>query len=283
MTIASSSPDKTKLPPAEFVFKGKGTRTKLNPPGKIKVQWADKGSYRLEHIIEFIQRLPTIHTGFAPQSRDVFTFDDYSAHLPPSVEKALFSKGYFNVVIGGGITGDIQVNDTDYHQPLKKEYRQMEMQLMVKQLTDNPKKIPAPSRDEIMSLFNSAWTTVYDHLDNVLIYKRNMITLALDGSEDHLANRKLFDLVGKEMLAYREELMKESPPATLKELRKLIIPPEGVKYKHAAEVPPDEGYELWDGEEEEWDDEKVGEETDDDDGEEIDQETAITIPLRKTL
>ena len=73
-----------------------------------------------------------------------------------------------------------------------------------------------------------------------------MITLALDGSEDHLASRKLFDLVGQEMLAYREELMKGPPPATLKELRKLIIPPEGVKYS-AAEVPSDEGCVGWRG------------------------------------
>ena len=94
--------------------------TKLNPPGDIIVQWAEKGSYRLEHILEFIHRLPTIHTGFTPQARDVFTLDDYSVHLPAEVEKALFAKGYFNVIIGGGITGDIQVNDTDYHQPLKK-------------------------------------------------------------------------------------------------------------------------------------------------------------------
>ena len=29
----------------EFVFKGKGTRTKLNPPEGMKVQWSDSGSF----------------------------------------------------------------------------------------------------------------------------------------------------------------------------------------------------------------------------------------------
>ena len=30
----------------EFVFKGKGTRTKLDPPDGIKFNWASKASYR---------------------------------------------------------------------------------------------------------------------------------------------------------------------------------------------------------------------------------------------
>ena len=108
MTIASSCPNKTNVPPAEFDFKGKGTRTTLEPPGKIQVQWSEKGSYRTGNVLEFINRLPTLKaSGLVPQNRDVFTLDDYSAHLPPSVEKALFAKGYFLVVIGGGITGDI--------------------------------------------------------------------------------------------------------------------------------------------------------------------------------
>ena len=46
------------------------------------------------------------------------------------------------------------------------------------------------------------------------------MTLAFDGSEDHLTNKKLMDLVGKEMLAFREELMKSQPVSTLKELKK---------------------------------------------------------------
>ena len=136
---------------------------------------------------------------------------------------------------------------------------------MVQLLKENPTKIPSPTRDDMMRMFDNAWKTVYNQLDNVFIYKRNMITLALDGSEDYLASRKLFSLVGEEMLAYREELLKKSPPANLKELRKLIIPPEGVKYKKS-DVPEDEGCELWDGEEEEeeWDEEVDGEISSDD-------------------
>ena len=33
------------------------------------------------------------------------------------LEVAFYDKGYFLIIIGGGITGDIQVNDTAYHRP----------------------------------------------------------------------------------------------------------------------------------------------------------------------
>ena len=122
ITIVTSS-KKRSAPPVEFVFKGAGKRVTVSPPEKIQVQWAEKGSYRLQNMLTFIERLPTIPTAFAPQERCIFTLDDYSAHLSPEVEAALNRKGYFFIAIGGGITGDVQVNDTAYHMPLKAAYR----------------------------------------------------------------------------------------------------------------------------------------------------------------
>ena len=40
----------------EFVFKGKGTRTHLTPPEGVNYQWAPKGSYRIEQILDMINR-----------------------------------------------------------------------------------------------------------------------------------------------------------------------------------------------------------------------------------
>ena len=68
--------------------------------------------------------------------------DDYSVHLMPEVKAALLKRGYTLVGIGGGVTGDIQINDTDTHSPLKKKYRELEQQLMVAQLRSDPTKIP---------------------------------------------------------------------------------------------------------------------------------------------
>ena len=77
-----------------------------------------------------------------------------------------------------------------------------------------------------------------------------MMTLAFDGSEDHLANKKPMDFVGGEMLAFREELMKVQPVPTLKELKKQIIPPErvrrGKQSTNLDEQLLDEGMELYD-------------------------------------
>ena len=42
----------------EFVFKGKGTRTKINVEENIKFQWSPSGSYRLDQLLKTISNLP---------------------------------------------------------------------------------------------------------------------------------------------------------------------------------------------------------------------------------
>ena len=112
MTIASSS-NPIKTPPLEFAFKGKGIRVKVNPPERATAQWTDKDSYRVENVLKYTESLPTIPIHFTPEKRRIFTLDNYSAHLVRELEEAFFKKGYFLIIIiGEGITGDIQVNDT---------------------------------------------------------------------------------------------------------------------------------------------------------------------------
>ena len=55
-TQVSSSSDINLNP--EFVFKGKGTRTKLDPLDGIKFNWAPKGSYYLDQMLKTISNLP---------------------------------------------------------------------------------------------------------------------------------------------------------------------------------------------------------------------------------
>ena len=130
MNIVSST-NKNETPPIKFLFKGTGKRFKVNPSAKTLVQSAEKGSYRLEHILEFIENLPTIPTAFAPEKRCIFNLDDYSAHQPKEVEDAFHKMGYFLILTCGGITGDVQVNGTSYPFPVKTAYRNLEMQLML--------------------------------------------------------------------------------------------------------------------------------------------------------
>ena len=133
MTVVSSKKE-LKPPPLEFVFKGKGQRVTLNPPNKVKFQWAEKGSYRIKQMLEYINRLPTIPAAFYPKRRVIFTLDDYSTHFLPVIETALFKKGYFLIHIRGGITRDVQANDTTYHTQSKAVCRKKEMELMLDQL-----------------------------------------------------------------------------------------------------------------------------------------------------
>ena len=60
----------------EFVFKGKDTRTTLNPPKGIKFQWAPKGSYRLDHMLKTIENLPNCFNSFTPKIYAISVLDD---------------------------------------------------------------------------------------------------------------------------------------------------------------------------------------------------------------
>ena len=77
---------------------------------------------------------------FSHQNFAIYVLDDYAVHLMPEVRQALWKRGYILVVIGGGITGLVQVNDTHLHRALKMEYRKKESALMLEKLKDNPKK-----------------------------------------------------------------------------------------------------------------------------------------------
>ena len=149
------------------------------------------------------------------------------------------------IAIGGGITGEVQVNDTSYHLPIKAASRNIEMQLML-DLQQDPKKIPSSSRIQMMELFHNAWEKTCSDIDNGQTFKSNMMTLAFDGSEDHLASKKLMNLVGKEMLIFREQSLKSTAPVTIKELHSKITKPEGVRYNpKKCETPIDERCELF--------------------------------------
>ena len=106
-------------------------------------------------MLRTIKNLPKRSTNlFTMKDYAIYVLDDYATHLIPEVRKALFKQGYVLIVIGGGITGDVQINDTHVHHQLKTNYREQEMEMMLRQLEENPIKIPAPSRDEIMLMMS---------------------------------------------------------------------------------------------------------------------------------
>ena len=89
----------------EFVFKGKGTRTKINIEEDIKFQWSPSGSYRLDQLLKTISNLPNRYHPFTQKDYAIYVLDNYAVHLMPEVRKALFQCRYILVIMGGGITG----------------------------------------------------------------------------------------------------------------------------------------------------------------------------------
>ena len=71
------------------------------------MQWAEKGSYRQENMDETIKHLPD--RSFDEKNYCIYSLDNFSVHITPATQKALLDRGYIPVLMGGGITGDIQV------------------------------------------------------------------------------------------------------------------------------------------------------------------------------
>ena len=71
--------------------------------------------------------------------------------------------------------------------------------------------------------------------DPALAYKQNFLTVAFDGSEDHLVSFKLMELVGDEMKKFRDTLVSSGPATNLSALIKSITPPKGMKFKTPVE------------------------------------------------
>ena len=163
---------------------------------------------------------------FTHKDYAIYALDDYSVHLQPEVKAALLKQGYIYVGIGGGITGDMQISDTDLHAPLKAKYRELETNLMLQQLRKDPHKIPRPDRDDMMSMLTEAMGSV--QIDVNARMKNLWLTNALDGSEDYLVSERIFTLVGNSLINKRESLMNSPSPRTLKELVKRITPPRKV-------------------------------------------------------
>ena len=70
-------------------------------------------------MLSTIVNLPNRRYTFTRQNYGAYVPDDYSVHIMPEIKAVLLKKGYIFVGIGGDITRDIQINDTNFHNPLK--------------------------------------------------------------------------------------------------------------------------------------------------------------------
>ena len=132
----------------------------MDPPDDIKFNWVPKGSYGLDQMLKTISNLPNKFNIFTPKNYAVYVLDDYSVRLMLEVKEAFLKRGYVPIIIGGGVTEDMQINDTDIHRLLKEKYQALEQQLVIDQLKADPKRIPQPSRDDMMRMLKKSFSSL---------------------------------------------------------------------------------------------------------------------------
>ena len=161
---------------------------------------------------------------FSAKNCAIYVLDDSAFSWRQYINAALLKRGYIFAAIGVGITGDIQVNDTDIHNKLKDLYFKQMGEPIAKQLRKNPGKTqhPRPSRDKIMMMTHAACKSLPKDCSKV--FKLLWITGGLDGNEEYLVSERVYSLKGAKMIAVRQSLMRKENRKTLKQLTSLITP-----------------------------------------------------------
>ena len=159
----------------------------------MSVVWAEKGSYRAEHILRYMSRWLDPWTDERAAAKDyrILMMDMAGSHVQQSVVDLAWSKGYMLLYHYGGITGVLQVNDTDLHGAFQRIFLEEE------QLSYNEKQEIRPgfiarSPQEVLIDVASTWRKLrHDHA--VKGHKYTFLTCALDGSEDKLVSREALE------------------------------------------------------------------------------------------
>ena len=86
-----------------------GIRAGLEAPPWLLVQFQERGSYRTEDVLEFLEW--ALEPAACPEQSIIVLLDWYSAHLDPAVAAVVARKGHVLLHHGGGVTGIEQVND----------------------------------------------------------------------------------------------------------------------------------------------------------------------------
>ena len=102
----------------------------------FSAQVGPKGSYRTDHVVEFLRR----HLEPASDGRDwrIIMADFYGPHVDSTVFELCWTRQYVLILIGGGVTGVLQVMDTHLHYPLSQRYTELEMVDLVEQERARP-------------------------------------------------------------------------------------------------------------------------------------------------
>ena len=178
----------------EVLFRAKTdrrTRSLVLPQNtNVSVRWAEKGSYREEHLLAYMDQWlePWTAERQAAQDYRVLMLDVARSHIGEDVLDLAFARGYVPLFHYGCTTAVCQVNDTDCHGAFQRVYVEYEQAAFARtQLYDpgNIGRTPQQLLDDVVATWRSL-----DHMGGVAGHKRNALSVALDGSEDHLISRE---------------------------------------------------------------------------------------------
>ena len=161
------------------------------PELKISVAVSNSGSYRLEHVLDWLDGALARGPGDDGKRR-LLMCDVYAAHVMEPVAKLAWKHKFVVVFVGGGATGLAQTNDTHCHGPFSKDYIELEQSDMFRKMQLDPYGCPGRTREECMRDAALCWQRPRLHLRSCEGFWSNMIANALDGTEDNRANDEIW-------------------------------------------------------------------------------------------
>ena len=183
------------LPHLEVMFKAEGSRLRPQLQQHIP-RWAPwlsvvtspSGSYQEQDLLDYIERVYPLP--LQPRQRwRILLLDAYAPHQTERVRKCAWQRRVVVLIHGGGTTSVGQVNDTDLHKDMKKEYIQLEMDDALRQAALG-KACPMTRREDAMAWMCLIWFQPHLHAHAADGFKKVGVTNALDGSEDDLVCRE---------------------------------------------------------------------------------------------
>ena len=200
--------------PIEVMFRADSsarTRSLKGPADmNLSVVWSTKGSYRQEHILRYLSQWLDPWTDELALAADyrLLMMDMAGSHVQQSVVDFAWSKGYMVLYHYGGITGVLQVNDTDLHGPFQRIFLEEEQQSFNEKQEIRPGCI-ARSPREVLTDVETTWRKVR-HDQAVKGHTYTFLTNALDGSEDKLVSREALECwLALDMPRVRQEVMEQ--------------------------------------------------------------------------
>ena len=180
------------------------------PELDISVAVSNSGSYRLEHVLDWLDRALKRKPGDDGRWR-LLLCDVYAAHVMEPVARLAWKHKFVLVFVGGGATGVVQVNDTHCHWIFSKDYIELEQADMFRKMQLDPHGCPSRAREDCMRDAGLCWRRGQLHLRSSEGFWANMITNALDGSEDHRASSEIWAFWQEiEMPKLRERCIEET-------------------------------------------------------------------------